>query len=150
QFEWSWAIAIGALALYLRWPISGLAWSHVDERAFLLYPLGFWSGDLNPHFFNYPTFHLYLVSGLYYLYYLIFSPDSLDYFIAYHYLVDGDALLAITDVPAAFWSTLAVLFSVRLLQENEMRRAFAHALRMAPDHPQVKSLQRKLMQVRDL
>lgn len=170
QFEWGGGITICALALYLRWPLSGLDWSHVDERAFILYPLGFWSGDFNPHFFNYPTFHLYLVSALYYLYYLFFSPDSLDYFVAYHYLVDGTdllalsrtlnvllsvgtvlccwrigrrlygtggllaaallavlplhtrfAYLAITDVPATFWSTLAALFAVRLVQENERR-----------------------------
>lgn len=171
RFESGWILAICALALYLRWPISGLAWSHVDERAFVLYPLGFWAGDLNPYFFNYPTFHLYITSALYYLYYLLFSPNSLDYFVAYHYLVDGTALLpiprtlnallsvgtvfvcwriahrlyatsgglvaaallavlplhtrfaylAITDVPAAFWSTCAVFFAVRLLQEGRRR-----------------------------
>ena len=61
--------AILLVALWLRWPLPEPGWQHVDEQALVLYPLGFWSGDLNPHFFNYPAFHLYLLSALYYLYF---------------------------------------------------------------------------------
>ena len=88
-----WAILL--LALVLRWPFPAQEWTHVDERAFALYPLGFWSGDFNPHFFNYPTLILYAVSALYYIYYLLFSAESLEYFVAYRYFVNPDDLLAI-------------------------------------------------------
>ncbi|MDP6698653.1 MAG: tetratricopeptide repeat protein [Candidatus Latescibacteria bacterium] len=87
--------AIFAFALLLRWPWPGPQWLHVDERAFVLHPLGFWGGDFNPHFFNYPTLHFYLTSGLYYLYYLLGSESRID-FLAYHYFVDGGDLIAIT------------------------------------------------------
>ena len=56
-----------AAGLFLRFPWPVPEWFHVDERAFVLHPLGFWSGDFNPHFFNYPTLHFYLASALYYL-----------------------------------------------------------------------------------
>ena len=51
-------------ALWLRWPYPEPAWTHIDERAFTTNPLGFWSGDLNPHFFKYPTLQFYLSSGI--------------------------------------------------------------------------------------
>lgn len=158
--------AVLLLALWLRWPLPEPAWQHVDEQAFVDLPLGFWSGSLNPHFFNYPTFHLYLVSALYYLYFLLASPESLEAFVAYRYFVaDHDLIalarglntllavgtvavtvhlgrrlygekggwlaglllavmplhvrfshLAITDVPATLWTSLALLWSVRLVQ----------------------------------
>ena len=69
------------------------AWTHFDELAFIVLPLGFWSGDLNPHYFNYPTFHFYLSSLLYLLYYLATSPESVEQFVAYRLLVDGRDLL---------------------------------------------------------
>jgi 4-amino-4-deoxy-L-arabinose transferase-like glycosyltransferase len=162
------------VALWLRWPLPEPQRRHVDEQAFVDYPLGFWGGDLNPHFFNYPTFHLYLLSAVYYLYFLLFSSEPLTSFVAYRYFADPHDLiaiarglnslmvvgtvalticlgrrlygekggwlaglilalmplqvrlshLAIPDVPAAFWITLALLWSVRLVQE-EGRRADA-------------------------
>jgi hypothetical protein len=42
-------------ALWIRWPVPSMAWTHIDEKALVDHPLGFFSGDLNPHFFNYPT-----------------------------------------------------------------------------------------------
>ncbi len=42
-------LALFFVGLYLRWPLPAPEWQHVDERAFILHPLGFWSGDLNPH-----------------------------------------------------------------------------------------------------
>ena len=101
-----WAIVL--LALALRWPFSSPEWSHVDERAFVLYPLGFWGGDLNPHFFNYPTFTLYVASVLYYVYFLLFSAESLNYFVAYRYFVDPADLLAIARTTNTLVSAVTV------------------------------------------
>ena len=83
-----------AAGLYLRFPWPVPEWFHVDERAFILHPLGFWSGDFNPHFFNYPTLHFYLASALYYLYYLI-AGESFSSFVAYRYFVDGGDLIGL-------------------------------------------------------
>ena len=88
-------LALFALGLYLRWPLPSPEWQHIDERAFILHPLGFWSGDLNPHFFNYPTLHFYLASALYYLHYLFSDAESLVSFVAYRYFVDGGDLIEI-------------------------------------------------------
>ena len=93
-FRWGTG-AILLLALVLRWPVPTPAWTHFDEIAFIVLPLGFWSGDLNPHYFNYPTFHFYLSSLLYLLYYLATSTESVEQFVAYHLLVDGRDLLAL-------------------------------------------------------
>ena len=94
SFRWG-AGAILLLALALRWPVPTPSWTHFDEIAFIVLPLGFWSGDLNPHYFNYPTFHFYLSSLLYLLYYLVTSAESVEQFVAYHLLVDGRDLLAL-------------------------------------------------------
>lgn len=93
-FRWGTG-AILLLALALRWPVPAPSWIHFDEIAFIVLPLGFWSGDLNPHYFNYPTFHFYLSSFLYLLYYLATSAESVEQFVAYHLLVDGRDLLAL-------------------------------------------------------
>ena len=94
SFRWGTG-AILLLALALRWPVPAPSWTHFDEIAFIVLPLGFWSGDLNPHYFNYPTFHFYLSSLLYLLYYLATSAESVEQFVAYHLLVDGRDLLAL-------------------------------------------------------
>ena len=64
-------LALFLWALYLLWLLPAPEWQHVEERAFILHPLGFWSGDFNPHFFNYPALHFHLASVLYYFYYLM-------------------------------------------------------------------------------
>ena len=88
------------LALALRWPWPAPTWTHFDEIAFVVLPLGFWGGDLNPHYFNYPTFPFYLSSLLYFVAFLatqaMGGAESLAEFVAYRYLVDGRDLLAIT------------------------------------------------------
>lgn len=92
--RWQWRLGLGGIllgALALRWPPP--EWTHFDEQAFIVIPLGFWSGDLNPHFFNYPTFHFYLCSLLYYLSYLLSGSPSAEQFAAYRYFVDGSDLL---------------------------------------------------------
>jgi 4-amino-4-deoxy-L-arabinose transferase-like glycosyltransferase len=44
---------------------------HPDEITVIGHALRFGEGDLNPHFFNYPSFHLYLLFFCYGLYYVI-------------------------------------------------------------------------------
>ena len=56
QVTWRVALVLMLLAaLWIRWPVPSMAWTHIDEKALVNHPLGFFSGDLNPHFFNYPT-----------------------------------------------------------------------------------------------
>lgn len=169
---WGLWSALLLLAIALRWPLPEPGWQHVDEWVYVVHPLGFWGGDFNPHFLIYPTFHLYLLSALYYFYYLLCSPESLEAFVAYRYFVSDQDLVAIargfntllavatvavtvqlgrrlygekggwlaglllalmplhvrfshlanTDVPAALWVSLALLWSVRLVQDQGQRR----------------------------
>lgn len=54
-----WGIEFGLPNLYCR----------PDESTLVHKALGMGTGDLNPHFFNYPTLHFYLLAGLYGLYF---------------------------------------------------------------------------------
>jgi hypothetical protein len=94
DLAWLLALAVILLAaLWVRWPVPSMAWTHIDEKAFVNHPLGFFSGDLNPHFFNYPTLQLYLAAGLYYAYWLTTDLELMD-FVAWRIFVDaGDILL---------------------------------------------------------
>ena len=110
QRLWLTALALLFLAaLWLRWPEPGPGWIHIDERVFLIEPLKLWSGDFNPHFFVYPTLHIYLAAALYYLYYLCSSDLSLAQFVAYHFFVDGAALL---DLCRSFNTVLSAVTAV--------------------------------------
>ena len=40
-----------------------------DETAIVSHALKFFSGDLNPHFFSYPTLYIYVLFGLYFVYF---------------------------------------------------------------------------------
>jgi hypothetical protein len=94
----NWNLALGGILLlsfFLRWPSPGPEWIHVDEWQFVLRPLGFWSGDLHPHFFFYPTFQFYLVSLLFYPYYLLFHGGAIEHFVAYRYFVGGEDLIGL-------------------------------------------------------
>ncbi len=42
-----------------------------DESIITGIAFGFFSGDFNPHFFSYPTLYIYVIHGLYFLYYSI-------------------------------------------------------------------------------
>ncbi len=44
---------------------------HPDEQKIVSTALGFGSGDLNPHFFRYPTFYIYIQFFLYGIYYAL-------------------------------------------------------------------------------
>ena len=74
-----------ALAAGLRsWGLlSGeLVW-HPDEILFgVTLPLCLLTGDLNPHFFTYPPFHLYQLGVVYGLQYLLTAPGSLESWVA--------------------------------------------------------------------
>ncbi len=78
-------LAVMVLASVLRsWGVlSGeLVW-HPDEILFsVTLPLCLLAGDLNPHFFTYPTFHLYQLGVVYFLQYLLAAPDSLESWVA--------------------------------------------------------------------
>ncbi|HIL11225.1 MAG TPA: phospholipid carrier-dependent glycosyltransferase, partial [Candidatus Latescibacteria bacterium] len=95
RFWYAGLAGLWLLALFLRWPYPEPAWIHIDERIFLLHPLKLWSGDLNPHFFIYPTLHIYLTSILYYLYYLCCHSAPLEDFVAYYFFVDGSGLIEV-------------------------------------------------------
>ena len=93
---WHWCLAgVLLLALWLRWPLPAPSWSHFDEESMVLLPLGFWSGDLNPHFFNYPTLQFYLVSLSYYIHFLLTHSGPVDEYVGYRFFVDSSDLLAI-------------------------------------------------------
>ena len=83
------------MSLWLRWPLPAPEWSHFDEESLVLIPLGFWSGDLNPHFFNYPTLQFYLVSLLYFAKFALGASGPLEQFVAFRYFVDGSDLLSL-------------------------------------------------------
>mgnify|MGYP001224614394 CR=1 FL=1 len=102
-------LLLAAIAALLRWPYPEFQWQHVDERAFVTVPLGFWGGDFNPHFFNYPTFHFYLVSALYLAYYLLFSPESFQEFLAYRFFVDATDVITLARVATTAFAVGTVI-----------------------------------------
>ncbi|ANM29406.1 hypothetical protein ABI59_07105 [Acidobacteria bacterium Mor1] len=57
-----------ALAAFVRFQGIGFGLPYLearpDETTIVEHAMGFWSGDFNPHFFAYPTFFMYMVSGL--------------------------------------------------------------------------------------
>ncbi|MFT5086733.1 MAG: hypothetical protein ACI8PG_001082 [Planctomycetota bacterium] len=108
-----WLIALCGLFLFsffLRFPYPSPSWWHVDERAFVLHPLGLWSGDLNPHFFNYPTLPFYLSSLLYYGYYLLSYSGSVLHFVAERYFVGGHDLIVLARSFHSLQSALTGVF----------------------------------------
>ena len=96
------------VALWFRWP--AMSWLHVDEQAFIVHPLGFFSGDWNPHFFNYPTLPFYLAWILYIAYSFYLGLNSWD-FLIYRYLVDGRDLVYLVRIFHALLSagTVAIV-----------------------------------------
>ncbi len=64
--------AIMAVAAALR--LWGVTWGlphayHPDEGSILIHALGFGTGDLNPHWFRWPSLFMYVVSGMYGVYF---------------------------------------------------------------------------------
>ncbi len=66
-------LAVLVLAAGLRgWGVwSGALLWHPDELFMVIYPLGMFNGDLNPHVFTYPGSHFYLLAIVYWLQYLL-------------------------------------------------------------------------------
>lgn len=79
---------------------------HPDEFSFVYFPLNFYSLDLNPHFFTYPTLHYYLLALLYAAVFalqaVLGAGLSLEQFAALHYFYDQHALL--------YWARLSSVF----------------------------------------
>ena len=95
------ALGLCLVALWFRWPT--ISWMHVDERAFIVHPLGFFSGDWDPHFFHYPTLPFYMTGILYAVYSFYLGLDWWD-FLIYRYLVDGRDLIYLVRIFHALFS----------------------------------------------
>ena len=66
------AILVGASVIRF-W---GITWGlphayHPDEGSILFHALGFGTGDLNPHWFRWPSLTMYVMFGIYGCYYVI-------------------------------------------------------------------------------
>lgn len=105
---WFLLSAVMALAAGLRcWGVlSGeLVW-HPDEIFLVAFPLGFLSGDLNPHHFHYPSLHFYALGAVYGTLYLLDllggHADALYDWVALHGLFQPERLR-----DAARWVSVA-------------------------------------------
>lgn len=119
-----------ALGAGLRlWAIGfGLpSWLHPDEFGAVFIPLNFFSGDLNPRFFTYPTLHYYLLGAVYGGYFLLqhlFGAGlSVEEFVAYHYFWDQVELLYLARLQSALFGTGAVLWTWGLARRVYGERA---------------------------
>jgi len=108
-------VGIFTIALTLRlWGITyGLPHEYIsDESFFVRHALRFGTGDLNPHWFTYPTFFLYLLFFLYGLYFVVGFVlgifHSLQDF-ATLYFLDPSAFYLIGRGAMAFIGALTVL-----------------------------------------
>ena len=110
--RWRRGIALGAifiLAILLRlWGlIAGSPVWHPDEIFMVAFPLNFFSGDLNPHRFYYPTLHFYTLGAVYgfcFLWQKLMGGGwTAVEFVAYHYFWNPEHLrLAARLVGVAF------------------------------------------------
>jgi 4-amino-4-deoxy-L-arabinose transferase-like glycosyltransferase len=115
QREFYGVVGIFTIALALRlWGITfGLPYEyHPDEPFLVRHALRFGTGDLNPHWFTYPSFFLYLLFFLYGLYFLVgfvlgifHSPQDF----ATLYFLDPSAFYLIGRGAMAFIGALTVL-----------------------------------------
>lgn len=103
--------ALTALAAGLRlWgSVYAPIMRHPDEIFMVVFPLEFFSGDLNPHRFYYPTLHFYLLGLVYGVCFVVQKLFAAGWsrveFAAYYIFWDPDALL--------FWArTTSVAFAV--------------------------------------
>jgi tetratricopeptide (TPR) repeat protein len=113
--ELGWRVGIGAIvllaaALRVGPLLFGEPVWHPDEYSFVFFPLNFFSGDLNPHFFTYPTLHYYLLGGIYALCYLVSADMGFYEWVAYHYFWHPEDLLHIARLAGVFFSVLSVLW----------------------------------------
>ena len=121
-------IGLSALALRL-WALDFALpnWLHPDEFSFVFIPLNFYSGDYNPHFFTYPTFHYYLLSLVYLVYFLWERLCGAGYpfeeFIALHYFWDRVELMGLARSLSALYGAGTVVW-VALLARRVYGVAF--------------------------
>jgi len=101
-------ILLLAAALRLWGLVEGPPVWHPDEFHFVFWPLNFFSGDLNPHFFSYPSLLFYLLALVYgtcFLWEKILGVGwSLEQFVAYHYFWDPDVLLVLARLVGVFFA----------------------------------------------
>ena len=96
-----------------------------DETTITTIALGFFSGDFNPHFFNYPTFYMYCVYLLYYgayLYGLLRGQYQSPTDFMLHYSVDPARFLLLDRGLSALLGTLTVFVVYKITRELFDRR----------------------------
>lgn len=91
-----------------------------DESWLLSIAFGFGSGDLNPHFFIYPTLYMYLCFGLYIIYFIFGFATG--YFTSVSdllavYCLDPSVLYIINRCLSAFMGTMTIFIVYRIARE---------------------------------
>ena len=84
-----------------------------DESYFVYHSIKFGTGDLNPHWFIWPTFFQYILFFLFGTYYLIGTligtfTSTTDFL--YHYLKDPTSLFLIARTTSALFGTASIYF----------------------------------------
>ena len=90
-----------------------------DETTIIQVVLGFFTGDLNPHFFNYPTLYMYIIFILYIGYYLlgllVGQFSSISYFFA-TYSISPSAFYLINRCFTAFLGTATIFVTYAMVK----------------------------------
>jgi tetratricopeptide (TPR) repeat protein len=91
---------------------------HVDEFSFIYIPLGFFSGDLNPHFFTYPTLHYYVLWALYGAFFIFQSAFTTGWTLAesalFYYIQEPETLLSMARWAGVAFAVGTVWWNARL------------------------------------
>jgi Dolichyl-phosphate-mannose-protein mannosyltransferase len=143
QAEWILPIVLLMGAIVRLWGINfGLPHTECrpDETALVSRSLQFFSGDFNPHFFTYPTLYMYVLFGVYLVYYLFGqalgvygSPDDL----MGEFVHDPSHLYLLDRLLSAGFGVLTIAMVYLLVQRFYDRWAAAIAslfLSVAPLH----------------
>ena len=116
-----------AASLRLWGVMQGQLIQHPDEVFIALFPLNFFSGDLNPISFHYPTFYFYLVGLLYgtlFVGQIFFGPGwSPVEFAAYHYFWDLDSLLLLVRLMGVAFAVGTIVWTAHLAERVYGSRA---------------------------
>ena len=114
-------LVVGGIARY--WGINfGLPHTECrpDETIIVSHALGFFSGDFNPHYFNYPTFYMYIIFCSYVFYFLLgkisgrYSSTS---DILEEYVKDPTNFYLIDRFISAFLGTLTIIIVYKITQK---------------------------------
>uniref|UniRef100_A0A7C6EBU9 Phospholipid carrier-dependent glycosyltransferase n=1 Tax=candidate division WOR-3 bacterium TaxID=2052148 RepID=A0A7C6EBU9_UNCW3 len=93
-----------------------------DELVIIRHTLPFGTGDLNPHFFHYPSFFLYfsfLIFGIYFLFGLLLGRYHSPTDFAASVLLDPSPLILIIRLISVFFGTLTVYFIYLLFRDKD-------------------------------